>query len=269
MNIMKFNKSDVTMITCNWNMTRLTMGAIRNFRKYYPDIKMIVVDDGSGEYNHHEFMGYYKTMNWDERWDPDIKPLEDAASEFNFKIIKLPEHIGHGAAIDYGVDECDTPLFLTFDNDIRLLDGTLLDEYLDKMNEDPDNIFSVGTTWQENSIGAKWIGLWLGEIYHPYEWDLKNRFKFIAGDTKEIGKNWDKKIQFLFIDGDHSYDGVMADMNAWIPHMDKNGFIGFHDFDHPTNDRMDVTRVVYERLLNNNGWRIYKANYQMIFFQMW
>jgi predicted O-methyltransferase YrrM len=38
-----------------------------------------------------------------------------------------------------------------------------------------------------------------------------------------------RKIDFLFIDGDHSYEGVKADFEAYLPLMAENGLIAFHD----------------------------------------
>ena len=52
------------------------------------------------------------------------------------------------------------------------------------------------------------------------------------GDSKQIALVWDKwKISVLFIDGDHSYKGCKADIDAWYPHMKKNGVMLFHDHD--------------------------------------
>lgn len=110
---------------------------------------------------------------------------------------------------------------------------------------------------------------YLGEQYHPNEWELDKRFSFITGDSAEVGKAWEKKVQYLFIDGDHSYEGVKKDIEAWIPHMDYGGIIGFHDYNHPKGNLMDVSKAVNEFFGDNDSWRIYKANYQMIFFQNW
>ncbi|CAA6693607.1 MULTISPECIES: CmcI family methyltransferase [unclassified Lentimonas] len=38
-----------------------------------------------------------------------------------------------------------------------------------------------------------------------------------------------KPIDLLFIDGDHSYEGAMADYNAYSPLVRKGGWIAFHD----------------------------------------
>ena len=57
---------------------------------------------------------------------------------------------------------------------------------------------------------------------------------FFQGDSVEMANKWGKdgaKISVLFIDGDHSYEGCKRDIDAWYPHMKKDGVILFHDHD--------------------------------------
>lgn len=54
---------------------------------------------------------------------------------------------------------------------------------------------------------------------------------FTRGDSVEVSKTFNKKIDVLFIDGDHSYEGCKRDIEAWYPHMKKDGVILFHDCD--------------------------------------
>jgi predicted O-methyltransferase YrrM len=42
-------------------------------------------------------------------------------------------------------------------------------------------------------------------------------------------KGWDKKIDLIFIDGDHSYEGVKADWELFLPHLAEFGVVVFHD----------------------------------------
>jgi predicted O-methyltransferase YrrM len=53
----------------------------------------------------------------------------------------------------------------------------------------------------------------------------------------------DKSLQFVFIDGDHRYDGVIRDLEAWIPKVRPGGFIAGHDIDVP-----DVAKAVTQRI---------------------
>lgn len=43
----------------------------------------------------------------------------------------------------------------------------------------------------------------------------------------------DGSMDFVFLDGDHSYEGLKADIAAWLPKVRKGGWIGGHDIDNP------------------------------------
>jgi len=155
---MKFTLNDISVVVCNWMQTRFTLGAVRNIRKYYPDIKVIVVDDGSELEKKGDFNTAYarEAYNKEERFDNNMAELKENAVKMNFKLIEIPIHCGHGSALDYGLDYVKTPLILTMDNDIRLQKGSLVEEYLSKMEND---VYAVGTTYTEPGIG-KWIDPW-------------------------------------------------------------------------------------------------------------
>lgn len=44
----------------------------------------------------------------------------------------------------------------------------------------------------------------------------------------------DGSLDFVFIDADHSYDGALADINAWTPKVRKGGMVAGHDLNWPT-----------------------------------
>lgn len=55
--------------------------------------------------------------------------------------------------------------------------------------------------------------------------------RFLRGDSIELAKTWEGEIDVIFIDADHSYEGCKADIDAWYPHMTKDGVMLFHDCD--------------------------------------
>lgn len=86
------NLKDVPVIICNYKNPKLTKRCIASVRKFYPDIKIILVDDFS----------------------PDYKP-------FRFKNsieIRLLEHLGHGNAMDIGFLDVTEDWFFTLDHDV-------------------------------------------------------------------------------------------------------------------------------------------------------
>ena len=40
-------------------------------------------------------------------------------------------------------------------------------------------------------------------------------------------------VDALFLDGDHSYEGVRADLNAWIPKLRQGAILAGHDYAYP------------------------------------
>lgn len=55
--------------------------------------------------------------------------------------------------------------------------------------------------------------------------------RLIPAMTVEAAKYWTEPIDFLYIDADHSYRGVSADLEAWVPHVKPGGLIVGDDYD--------------------------------------
>ncbi len=62
----------------------------------------------------------------------------------------------------------------------------------------------------------------------PYQ----DKIRPLRGFSYDVIKEWPKerKIDFLWIDGDHSYAGVKRDIQDWIPLVNTNGTVCFHDY---------------------------------------
>jgi predicted O-methyltransferase YrrM len=71
------------------------------------------------------------------------------------------------------------------------------------------------------------------------------RYEFLTGDSAEVG-GWDwEPLDLVLVDGSHSYEGVKADVAAWVPHLKPEGVLVFHDFDNPLHK---VTKAVVETM---------------------
>ena len=49
--------------------------------------------------------------------------------------------------------------------------------------------------------------------------------------TLEAARTWTEPIDYLYIDADHSYEAVLADLSAWVPHVRPGGVIAGDDYD--------------------------------------
>lgn len=55
--------------------------------------------------------------------------------------------------------------------------------------------------------------------------------RLLPATTAEAAKGWSQPIDLLYVDADHSYDGVLADLTAWVPHVKSGGVIVGDDYD--------------------------------------
>jgi len=53
-------------------------------------------------------------------------------------------------------------------------------------------------------------------------------------------------VDFVFLDGDHSYEGLIADIDAWLPKIKPGGWLCGHDYTEK-GKRPGITKAVKER----------------------
>ena len=139
---------DITAVIPNWKTARMTRGAVASLQKNYPMINILISDDGSndthGDYNRAYGRDAYYS---DGKLDLDNDKLRSIPGT---TFIEFKNHQGHGLTLDKMVKHVKTPLMLTMDSDMRIIGPGLLEEYLEKYNEDPDNIYAVGIEISEH-----------------------------------------------------------------------------------------------------------------------
>lgn len=61
--------------------------------------------------------------------------------------------------------------------------------------------------------------------------EFGNRSEIIVSESVAAAAGFaDNSLDFVYIDADHSYDGVTADINAWLPKVVPGGVISGHDY---------------------------------------
>jgi predicted O-methyltransferase YrrM len=48
--------------------------------------------------------------------------------------------------------------------------------------------------------------------------------------SRQAAREWSGPVDLLFVDGWHSYDAVIADGEAWLPHLSSGGVVVFDDY---------------------------------------
>lgn len=88
----------------------------------------------------------------------------------------------------------------------------------------------------------------------------------IKGDSSTIGHAWDKgEIDFLIIDADHTRQGLMKDIEAWLPHLAIGGFVAFHDYASPA--WQEVYGVIEETVMRDVNYEYIDVRDTMILFR--
>lgn len=150
-----YSQFDVTIVISNWMQQRMTLGAIKNLKEYYPDVPMIVLDNGSID-NDKQYFDRLYLDTVDLRYDPGIDKL---SLENGWEFKQIPENVGHGAIFDIGISMVKTPLALFVDNDVRIR-RNILSELLEIFNKNP-KLYAAGPAYPSNTLRKKWVGLQL------------------------------------------------------------------------------------------------------------
>ena len=58
---------------------------------------------------------------------------------------------------------------------------------------------------------------------------LEDTVVAVVGDSSVIAANWRTPVGLVFVDGGHALDVVLADYEAWSPHVAAGGVLVFHD----------------------------------------
>ena len=156
---------NITAVIVNWLTARNTAGAVQSFQTYYPNIPILIVDDGSDPKDKTEFMQVYRDAA-DALYDFETTLLKKFP---NSTYIQVPTHRRHGESVDYALPEIKTKWMFLMDSDVRLVNPGII-EYM--MDEVDDTICGIGIH-KEQMAGypkiANYVGLFRADLAQKYK----------------------------------------------------------------------------------------------------
>lgn len=121
---------NVCSIVVNHRTLDLTRTFIESYRRFYPDLPMLVVDNGS----HDESSEYIKSLDRGQ-----------------FQVVLHDMNYGHGWALDAAIACCNADLVMCFDSDCEVLKGDFIEPMVKAFN-DP-NLYAIGMFHKVNRGG--------------------------------------------------------------------------------------------------------------------
>ena len=76
---------------------------------------------------------------------------------------------------------------------------------------------------------------------------VSGNVRLIASTTTAAVQWWTEPIDYLYVDADHSYEGVLADLRAWVPHVKPGGLILGDDYGSDTFPGVQAAWDEFER----------------------
>lgn len=98
---------------------------------------------------------------------------------------------------------------------------------------------------------------------------------YVISDSSALGRQWrGATVDFLIIDSDHSYEGVKADLLAWLPHIAPKGKVFIHDYDaegtrFADHERYPGTMQAVQEFIPVNNFTAYLRVGTAIVFERW
>jgi len=135
--------SQLTTVIVNYKTRKLTQACYESFRKFYPSIPIILIDNHSQD----DSAAYVKSL--------------DEHDEF-ISVVFHSTNIGHGPAMHQAIVDIATPFTLTLDSDCEILEGGILELM---MQEFADNGKLYACGWR------RWVDRKTGV---PHEWNTSS-----------------------------------------------------------------------------------------------
>lgn len=121
----------VSIAIVNFQTADLTETAIRSFRAAYPDVHILVIDNGSKDESPHL--------------------IRSLAHELDLETMFLEQNRYHGPAMDLAMHRLETPFVFMLDSDTETKRGGFLESMLELC--EPERVYGAGKVVQVNRRG--------------------------------------------------------------------------------------------------------------------
>lgn len=191
---------DVSVVVVNYKTAPLVRDAVNSFVTRYPDVPLLVIDNGSGDNS----VGV-------------IQKLEARNPSVTAKL--LGENIYHGPALDQAMHLATTPYVLTLDSDTVTKRGGWLEAMLGHFRSD-QRLYAIGwLRWVNENGVATWDGLprpHLHPYVHPY-CALFDRAKYLT--LSPFFKDGAPCRVNMFSAVQHGYHLVSFPIGEYVEHL--------------------------------------------------
>jgi predicted O-methyltransferase YrrM len=83
---------------------------------------------------------------------------------------------------------------------------------------------------------------------------LEDAVVAVVGDSSTIAAHWRTPLGLVFVDGGHALDVVLADYEAWSPHVAADGALVFHDVFEDPRDGGQAPFEVWKRAVASGAF---------------
>ena len=203
---------NITAITVNWLTTRRTLGAVNSFRKYYPQMPLLIIDDGSDPRDKDDFFRVYRG-DAEVIYDPDNNKLKQYPDS---EYIQVPTHRRHGESIDYALPSIKTKWIFHFDSDVRFIKPGVIENMFTGVN---DNVCGIGISKTQKHGYEK-----IANMVAVFRADLAKQYKDEGATFSPIYElGLEAGTRYFKVLTDKDYRIKFCDVTGYYKHLRYNG----------------------------------------------
>ena len=190
---------DFSAIVVNWLTARRTLGAVESIKKFYPDLEVFIVDDGSSDKDKATFFQVYKDPAYQAERVYDSSNTK-LMTILGTRYIQVPTHRRHGESIDYAMQFIDSKWIFHIDSDVRLIKPGIIEYMMEGVD---DTCCGVGMQKIQNPKYPKVFNavfLFRQDLLKKYKLEMKPIYELgLETNTRYFKFLTDKKYQIKYL----------------------------------------------------------------------